>query len=178
MRRHPLPTMNVQLDHANHRPGARRLPLRLLLHDLVLAANVGALFRVADALGVDRLYLSGQTPSPPDVRLRRAARSTQDHVPWEAVTDPAALAAALRAQGWRIVSLELTSASIDLAGFAVAPQDRICLILGNEGAGVAQSLLDISEVSVHIPMRGHNSSMNVATAGAIAVYELGRRLGA
>ena len=67
---------NHQLDHAAHRPSAAPLPLRVLAHDLELAANVGTLFRIADALGVERLHLSGATPHPPDVRLRKSARST------------------------------------------------------------------------------------------------------
>jgi len=168
---------NVQLDHAQHRPAAAPLALRVLAHDLGLAANVGALFRVADALGVERLHLCGSTPRPPDVRLRRAARSADAHVAWEHADDPLAAVAALRASGWRIVSLELTTASVDVRTLPVAPGDRLCLIVGAEGAGVAQALLDASDAVVHIPMRGHNSSMNLASACAIALFELGGRLG-
>ena len=166
---------NVQLEHHQHRPAAP-LPLRLLAHDLALAANVGALFRLADALGVERLYLSGTTPRPPDVRLRKAARATETHVPWEAGADPLATVAALRAEGFRIVSLELTTGSVDLRCLALGRGDRVCLVVGAEDTGVSQALLDASDVTVHIPMRGHNSSMNVASACAIAVHEIGRQL--
>jgi len=166
---------NVQLEHREHRPSAP-LPLRVLAHDLALAANVGALFRIADALGVERLYLSGRTACPPDVRLRKAARSTDAHVPWEAVADPLATLSALRNEGFRILSLELTTASIDLPRLALAQGDRVCLIVGAEDSGVAQALLDASDVTVHIRMRGHNSSMNVASACAIALHDIGRRL--
>jgi tRNA G18 (ribose-2'-O)-methylase SpoU len=169
---------NTQLDHARHRPAAARLPLRLLAHDLELAANVGSLFRIADALGVECLHLSGTTPRPPDARLRKAARATEAHVPWEHGADPLAILATLRAAGWRIVSLELTTCSIDIRTLPVAPGDRLCLVLGAENAGVAQALLDASDATVHIPMRGQNSSMNVASACAIALFELARHLGA
>jgi len=167
---------NVQLVHAQHRPADAPRALRLLAHDLELAANVGTLFRLADALGVERLHLTGRTPAPPDARLRKAARSTDAHVPWERGDDPLAVVAALRAGGWRIVSLELTTASIDVRALPVAPGDRLCLVLGAEGAGVAQALLDASDATVHIPMRGRNSSMNVASAAAIALFELSRHL--
>src|SRR5262249_14878781 len=127
--------------------------------------------------GVERLHLSGRTPHPPDARLRKAARSTDAHVAWEHGEDPLATVAALRAQGWRIVSLELSSLSVDVRALPVAPGDRLCLVLGAEGAGVSQALLDASDATVHIPMRGHNSSMNVASAAAIALFELSRHLG-
>jgi len=166
---------NVQLEHAQHRPAAALRPLRLLVHDLELAANVGTLFRIADALGVERLHLTGTTPRPPDARLRKAARSTDAHVAWERGDDPLAVVAALRAGGWRVVSLELTTASVDVRRFAVAPGDKLCLVLGAEATGVAQALLDASDATVHVPMRGHNSSMNVASAAAIALFELSRQ---
>src|SRR4051812_46256339 len=119
---------NAQLDHAQHRPAAAPLPRRVLAHDLELAANVGMLFRIADALGVERLHLSGTTPRPPDVRLRRAARAPEAHVPWEHGADPLATIAVLKTAGWRIVSLELTTASIDVRSLPVAPGARLCLV--------------------------------------------------
>jgi tRNA G18 (ribose-2'-O)-methylase SpoU len=149
-----MPSANLQLDHSDHRAAAP-LPLRLLAHDVDIALNVGALFRIADALGVEHLHLSGTSPLPPDPKIRKTARSAERHVAWSHATDPLETAAALKAQGWRLVSLELSTLS-----------------------GVCQALLDVSDVTVHIPMRGHNSSMNVANACAIAVYEIARRLGA
>jgi tRNA G18 (ribose-2'-O)-methylase SpoU len=170
-----MPTANLQLDHSSHR-GAGTLPLRLLAHDMDLALNVGALFRIADALGVEHLHLSGSSPVPPDPKIRRTARSAERHVAWSYAADPLDTVAALKSQGWRIVSLELSTRSVALQELAVAPGDRICLIVGAENAGVCQPLLDASEFTVHIPMRGHNSSMNVANACAIATYDIARRL--
>jgi tRNA G18 (ribose-2'-O)-methylase SpoU len=167
---------NVQLDHASHRGGAAPLALRLLAHDMGDALNVGALFRIADALGVAHLHLSGSSPLPPEPRIRKTSRSAERHVAWSHAVDPLPGLAALKAQGWRIVSLELSTRSIPLHELAVASGDRVCLIVGAENAGVCQALLDASDVTVHIPMRGHNSSMNVANAGAIAIYEIARRL--
>lgn len=172
----PDPSANVQLDHASHR-GAGTLPLRLLAHDVDLALNVGALFRIADALGVEHLHLTGTSPRPPDPKIRRSARSAERHVAWSHAADPLAVVAQLKAQGWRVVALELSTRSVALHEFALAAGDRVCLVLGTENAGVSQPLLDAADATVHIPMRGHNSSMNVANACAIAVYEIGRRLG-
>ena len=169
------PPVNVQLDHASHRAAGTR-PLRLLAHDVDLALNVGALFRIADALGVEHLHLTGTSPRPPDPKIRRSARSAERHVAWSHAADPLAVVAQLKAQGWRIVALELSTGSVELDAFDAAPGERVCLVLGTENAGVSQALLDAAQATVHIPMRGHNSSMNVATACAIAVYEIGRRI--
>lgn len=167
---------NLQLDHSGHRPDAAPLPLRLLAHDVDIALNVGALFRIADALGVEHLHLSGSSPVPPDPKIRKAARSAERHVAHSYATDPLGVVAGLRAQGWRIISLELTTQSVALRDLVVAPGDRICLVVGAERVGVCQALLDASDATVHIPMRGHNSSMNVGTACAIATYEIARLL--
>jgi len=170
------PSANVQLAHDGHR-GSGPLPLRLLAHDVDLALNVGALFRIADALGVEHLHLTGSSPRPPDPKIRRSARSAERHVAWSHTPDPLAVVADLKAQGWTIVALELTTRSVALHELVVAPEARVCLVVGAENAGVSQGLLDAADATVHIPMRGHNSSMNVANACAIATYGIARRLG-
>jgi len=170
-----MTSANPQLDHSSHR-GAGPLPLRLLAHDMDDALNVGALFRIADALGVAHVHLSGTSPVPPDAKIRKTSRSAERHVAWSYEADPLATVAALKAQGWRIVSLELSTQSVDLRDLGVATDDRICQVVGAENTGVCQALLDLSDATVHIPMRGHNSSMNVANACAIATYEIARRL--
>ena len=170
-----MPPANLQLDHSSHR-GTPPLPLRLLAHDVDIALNVGALFRLADALGVEHVHLSGASPRPPDPKIRKSSRSAERHVAWSHAADPLETVATLKAQGWRLVSLELSTQSIPLHTLAVAPGDRICLVVGAENTGVCQALLDVSDVTVHIPMRGHNSSMNVANACAIATWEIARRL--
>ncbi|MET0384246.1 MAG: TrmH family RNA methyltransferase [Burkholderiaceae bacterium] len=163
---------NIQLDHSQHRPMAGRFPIRLLAHDMDIALNVGSLFRIADALGVEHLHLSGATAVPPDPKIRKTSRATENHVPHSYAADPLATVAALRDGGYRIVSLELTTSSIDVRRLTVAPGDRICLIVGSENGGVDQKLLDASDVTVHIPMLGRNSSMNVSNACAIATFEI------
>ncbi len=170
------PPANLQLDHSGHRPNAAPLALRLLAHDVDIALNVGALFRIADALGVEHVHLSGSSPVPPDPKIRKAARSAERHVAHSYTAEPLEVVAALHGLGWRIVSLELTTRSVALRDLAVAAGDRICLVVGAERAGVCQALLDVSDATVHIPMRGHNSSMNVANACAIATYEIARQL--
>jgi tRNA G18 (ribose-2'-O)-methylase SpoU len=134
--------------------------------------NVGSVFRIADALGVEMIHLTGCSAVPPNRKLRRTSRATEQHVPFRHDADPLPVLHELKADGYRVVSLELTSASIDVRELAVAADERICLVLGSENRGVSQALLDASDRSVHIPMLGAHSSMNVATACAIATFEI------
>ena len=108
-----MPPANLQLDHSSHR-GAGALPLRLLAHDVELALNVGALFRIADALGVEHLHLSGSTPVPPEPKIRKTSRSAERHVAWSSAADPLGVVATLKSQGWRILSLELSLSLIHI----------------------------------------------------------------
>lgn len=78
----------------------------------------------------------------------------------------------LKDEAYKIVSLEISSNSIDIENFSLSKGEKICLILGPDNQGVCKELLEVSDVTVHIPMLGVNSSMNVATACSIATYEI------
>jgi tRNA G18 (ribose-2'-O)-methylase SpoU len=164
---------NQQLTHQEFKAQEKKFPLRILAHDLQLGANVGSLFRLADALGVERLYLTGITPTPPQQRLRKAARATEQAVAYTIANTAEEVIAQCRQEGYTIASLEMTAASVALHEFS-PPKNIVglCLILGAENAGVAASLLALSDHTLHIPMAGRNSSMNVAMACAIAVYDI------
>lgn len=168
---------NTQLDHHAHQSVPAKHALCLLAHDVQRPANVGALFRLADALGIEKIFLTGRSCTPWHPKARKAARTTEQRMPFTQADDPLPVVTALKQAGYRIVSLEISSTSIDIAELPVAPGDRICLVLGNENAGVCQTLLDASDATVHIPMYGGNSSMNVASACAIATYVITRKLG-
>ena len=165
---------DVQLDHSHHRPTGKAFALCYLVHDLDIPANVGSLFRIADALGVQKIYLTGRSVVPPNSKLRKTSRAAEKYVPFNHAADPIPILHELLVGGYRIISLERTRASIDIRDLAVKASDHICLVLGSENAGVSQALLDLSEQAVHIPMVGQNSSMNVATACATATFELTR----
>ncbi len=84
----------------------------------------------------------------------------------------------LKSEGYTIISLEITSSSTDISDLVIAAGEKICLIVGSENQGVSHDLLDRSDKTVHIPMLGRNSSMNLATACAIATFEIIKRVDA
>lgn len=139
--------------------------------------NIGSLFRIADALGIEQIYLSGSSPLPPNPKIRKTSRATEQFVPYTYEHDPLTIINRLKSEGYLIVSLEITSSSIDIRELSLAGGEKLCLILGSECSGVAQQLLNVSDMTIHIPMRGHNSSMNVAMACSIASFEITQRYG-
>lgn len=167
----------VQLEHDSHAGAASEtLPLSIFVKDMESPSNVGSIFRIADALGVEKIYLSGNTQTPPNTKIRRVSRAAELYVDYEYVNDPIATLESLKTNGYEIVGLDITSESIDLAEFDVNPESKICLVLGSERSGIHESLLKLCDATVHIPMVGHKSSMNVGNACAISVYSLGLKL--
>lgn len=167
---------NRQLVHADHKTSALQYPLCFLAHDIDVPMNIGSFFRIADALGVEKIYLTGRSVTPPNPKIRKISRSAEKYVPYAYASDPLAVVETLRAAGYTIISLEITSTSISVDTLEVGNNEKICLILGSENEGISQALLDQSDVTVHIPMMGINSSMNVANACSIAAYDIIRRL--
>lgn len=167
---------NLQLDHSHHKPTCKKYPLCFLAHNIHVPMNIGSLFRIADALGVEKIYLSGSSPIPPNSKIKKTSRATDKFVPFSYIENPLSLIQKLKSEGYTIISLEITSSSIDIRELLIANHESICLILGSENEGVCQDLLNLSDKTVHIPMLGQSSSMNVASACSIATFEITRRL--
>jgi tRNA G18 (ribose-2'-O)-methylase SpoU len=171
---------NIQLTHADHRPSAKKFPLRIIADNISSPVNVGSLFRLCDAMGIEKLYLCGNTVAPPNTKISKISRSTEKYVSYESQADAETLIRSLKKTGALIIALEITSLSmaINSAEFrqALSGKNLICLILGSEDHGVSQPLLSLADMTVHIPMHGNNSSMNVISAASIACFEITRNL--
>lgn len=147
-----------------------------MVHDIDIPMNVGSLFRIADALGIEKIYLTGSSLAPPNAKIRKTSRATEKFVPFSRQSNPLDILKKLKSQGYTIISLEITTSSMDINDLLLAGTEKICLVLGSESSGISQELLDSSDVTVHIPMLGQNSSMNVANACSIAAYEIMRKI--
>jgi tRNA G18 (ribose-2'-O)-methylase SpoU len=153
--------------------GVGALPVMVLLDNVRSLYNVGAFFRTADAVGIDRLLLSGITASPPHRRLAKTALGAEEKVRWETVPDAVARVADLREAGHQVVAIETGTAAVDL--FEWQPAFPVCLVFGHEVEGVRRELLDAVDALVRLPMRGAKHSLNVATVGGVVLYELLRK---
>lgn len=148
----------------------------LILPDIRSCHNVGAMFRTADACGVDKLYLVGYTATPPKPQIDKVALGAETWIPWEHKKNLKILIANLKKKGFFIVALEKNERSIDIAELNLQTQKNIALIVGNEVDGVEPEIAKLCDEVVHIPMYGKKESFNVSVAAGIGMYVIKSKL--
>ena len=171
MRRRRLP------DAASLCAGARRVAV---LENVMNPTNVGAIFRSAAALGMDAVLL---TPGCSDPLYRRAARvsmGTVFQVPWtffdrQQCPWPERGMEALRELGFKTAAMALKKDSVSIGDPALLAEERLAVVLGTEGDGLAAETIADCDYTVMIPMAHGVDSLNVAAASAVAFWELGKR---
>ena len=151
------------------------LPFSIILNNVRSLYNVGSLFRTADGVGVEKLWLCGITGIPPDPQISKTALGAEQSVPWEYRRKASEAIRELKSHSYKIVLLEQTAGSIPYQEFE--PEGPVCLVLGNEIGGVDDELLPLCDAAVEIEMAGLKNSLNVAVAFGIVAYHLRRRLG-
>jgi len=142
----------------------------LLAHSVRSLWNVGSLFRTCDCFGIEKLYLTGYTATPPRREISKTALGAEAWIPWEHHADPRDVILSASKDGYRIVALEQDERSMDLNSYT--PPQKLCLIVGHEVLGVPKNLLTLSDDVVHIPMFGKKESLNVSVAAGIALQYL------
>ena len=168
MRRRPLPPPETVCA------GARRVAV---LEGIVDTTNIGAIFRSAAALGMDAVLLSPTCCDPLNRRAVRVSMGTVFQVPWAWMGDspadwPEAGLARLRALGFTIAALALTEDALRIDDSALARREKLALVLGTEGDGLAPATVARCDFAARIPMTHGVDSLNVAAAGAVAFWEL------
>ena len=161
MRRRPLPTLEAVCA------GARRLAV---LEDVMNPTNVGAIFRSAAALGVDAVLLTSACSDPLYRRAIRVSMGTVFQVPWTYLLE--GWPQTLRALGFTTAAMALCDASLPIYAPQLKRADRLAVVLGTEGDGLAESTIAACDCTVRIPMTHGVDSLNVAAASAVAFYQL------
>lgn len=152
-------------------PPPVRRTVGLVLDNLRSAWNVGAIFRTADGLGVQKIWLGGITPPPTHPNVHKTALGAEKFVPWETASDTATILTSLRNTGWTIWALEQTPQAIALEESS-PPDGPLALVVGNEISGVGPDLFPLCHQMVYLPMHGNKRSLNVEVAAAIALWHL------
>lgn len=150
-----------------------RLPAAVLLDNVRSMYNVGACFRAADGVGLEKVCLCGITAHPPKKAISKTALGAEEVVAWEHDWDAIHMAERMRRNGFEIAAIETSLQAVDL--FEWQPRFPVCVAFGNEVEGLRQELLEIADAHVRIPMLGKKTSLNVATAAGIVLYELLRK---
>ena len=164
MRRPKLPTVEEVCRNA------RRI---VVLENVMNPTNIGAIFRSAAALGMDAVLL---TSAGSDPLYRRASRVSMGNVfliPWTYLPEEGDWTALLRSLGFRTVAMALRDDSVRLDDPRLAAEEKLAIVMGPEGDGLASSTIASCDYTVKIPMYHGVDSLNVAAASAVAFYELG-----
>ena len=148
----------------------------LILHNIRSSHNVGSIFRTADGIGVQKIYLSGYTPIPTDKfgrlnkEISKVALGAENEILWERIEDIFSLIKKLKAENFSIVALEQDERSEDYKKINVTK--KIAVILGSEVEGIPKEMLVLCDAVAEIPMFGKKESLNVSVATGIFLYEL------
>lgn len=164
----------------------KRQPIYFILENIYDTYNIGGIFRLADALAVEKIYLCGQIETPPNSRIKKASIGTYKVVPWEYRRSANEAITELRSENLKIKNEKLNSKLSILnskINIIAVEQDKtaisyekadyslpVALILGNETYGVTPETLKLCDQIVEIPMWGINKSLNVIVSAAIVSY--------
>lgn len=165
----------MQLNHYNSTFKKQKFPITLICDNVTNAPNIGSLFRISDALGVEELIFCGENLQL-SKRMKKTSRSTEKYVSHKVESDILQVVTSLKAKRYFIIALEITDSSISLDDFIQNTNQPIALIIGNENIGVSEDILKLADEIVHIKMFGENTSMNVVQATSITLYELTKQL--
>ena len=149
---------------------ARRI---VVLENVMNPTNIGAIFRSAAALGMDAVLL---TSAGSDPLYRRASRVSMGNVfliPWTYLPEEGDWTQLLRSFGFRTVAMALRDDSVQLDDPRLAAEEKLAIVMGTEGDGLASTTIASCDYTVKIPMYHGVDSLNVAAASAVAFYELG-----
>ena len=152
--------------------GLARAPLVLVLDDIRSMANVGSIFRTADAFRLGGLWLCGYTPQPPHRDIHKTALGAEASVPWHHAPSAAAALSALAGAGYLCAALEQTDTPTWLHAYHPRAGQKIALVLGNEVEGVSAAALACCMIALEIGQGGVKHSLNVAVAAGVAAFAL------
>ncbi|MDY3884432.1 RNA methyltransferase [Porphyromonas somerae] len=153
---------------------AGKRPIVVVLDNIRSMHNVGAIFRTADALRLEGLYLCGITGQPPHAEIHKSALGAEEVVDWWHFDRTHEAIKLLRDKGYTIWSLEQAEGSVMLPNLKeyLGKSQPIAIVLGNEVDGVDQEVIDLSDGVVEIEQYGTKHSMNVSVAGGIVMWYL------
>lgn len=155
----------------NDKPSAplEKLPLVFVLDNIRSAFNVGSIFRTAECLGAEKIYLCGYTPLPTQWKVEKTAMGTQEYLDWVEAPKLMECLQELKDQGYRIIALETAASAQDL--YESFESEPTALVLGNERFGLDSEILKIIDEVRIIPLAGRKNSLNVGVTAAVAGFE-------
>jgi len=147
----------------------KRNPIVFVLDEILDTFNVGSMFRLADAVAAQKIYLCGAMDTPPSSRIHKAAVGTQNWIPWVYKKSAIQAITELKRHGYYIIAIEQHPNSIPYD--KLKPKFPIALVLGHETNGISSEVLKTVDTIVELPMYGINKSFNVWGSAAVVAYK-------
>ena len=164
---------------------ADKLPLVVVLDNVRSQHNVGAVFRTADAMRIERVVLCGICCCPPNQEIHKTALGAEESVEWSYYKETLDAVRDLKEQGYTVfaveqahdsVTLEQVAEEISSFKFQISNCPKIAVILGHEVFGVQQEVINNCDQCIEIPQYGTKHSMNVSVTAGIVIYRLASSL--
>jgi tRNA G18 (ribose-2'-O)-methylase SpoU len=155
---------------------SKKQPIILVLDNIRSSYNVGAIFRTADGLSVEKLFLCGITPTPPNKEIYKTAIGAEQSVDWTYFEDNIEAIHTLKKEGYVIVALEQCDKSQNLMTVNWELGTKFALVLGNEVDGVDAKILELCDHFIEIPQFGTKHSFNVSVACGILLWDIFKTL--
>ena len=142
--------------------------------------NVGSIFRTSDAAGIEKIYITGYTPTPIDQfgairpQIGKVALGAEKDIPWQYYRSATALIDKLKKDGFTILAIEQSKNSKTYSKIKLTKKEleKTVLIVGNEIRGLSPAILKRADQILEIPMYGKKESLNVSVAFGIVAYGL------
>ena len=153
---------------------AIKTPIVIVLDNVRSAHNVGAIFRTSDAFLIEKIFLCGITPCPPNNEIRKSALGSTNSVEWTYESDTKKTLNNLKNSGYRIVGVEQVENSTKLSSFK--PNHPTALIFGHEVDGISQEVINCCDEFLEIVQYGTKHSLNISVCAGIVIYKASQSL--
>ena len=150
----------------------KKNPIYIVLDNVLDTYNVGGVFRLADAVAARKVFLCGQTETPPSSRIKKASINTTEWVTWSYAPTAVEALHELKTQNSKLKTIVVEQNRKSIPYDKADYKFPIALVVGNETTGVSKEVLEIADQIVEIPMWGVNKSLNVIVSLGIALYEV------
>ena len=155
---------------------AHKLKITVILDNVRSQHNIGSVFRTADSFFIERIILCGICAVPPTPEIHKSALGAEFSVDWQYYKNTSEAVAALKEEGYIIISVEQAENSIMLHNFEPDPNKKYALVFGNEVKGVSQVVVDMSDSVLEIPQFGTKHSLNISVSAGAVLWECCKKL--
>lgn len=149
-----------------------KIPLVVVLDNIRSCNNIGSVFRTADALLIEKVFLCGITATPPNAEIHKTALDAEKSVEWEYYEKTEDVVTELQNNDYKVYAIEQVENSILLPDYFPGKGEKVAVVFGNEVKGVQQKVVNICNGSIEIPQFGTKHSFNISVSAGIVLWDI------